>query len=427
MSHLALGESGHVDGGTTTVTEDWCLEALERHSGAGSELSGELSNLTVVVPSWQRQDYLLRQIRYWSASSASLVIVDGSRLPLPDRIRSAVEVHPRITYRHHFSSMADRLCLAGGLIESPYAVMLGDDEFHLPSGLGASLSVLEENPDLVGCMGQVLSFSPVGSYRRIVLARVYPSLRGYEIRHAVPADRLIAAMSDYAMATCYAVLRTSVWRRSWGSLGEYESGHAAELQQAMAVYLLGQFATTSHVQWLRSIENPNEPLSSTEEKDGKIWFPEWWEGQRYEAERVAFVGRLAELVADELGADRDVCASWVIAGAEVFVDENRHEYEFEEPVQRFLTRLIPAAAKMLRTVARCFPDPLFLGAKRWRGRVLRLLGRSGGDYYGTVEDLSQIFRAEGLVVAPEVIEEISSVEVMVREFHELRSREPTGV
>ena len=406
---------------------DWCLDSLAA-SGAGAlGLDVDLSLLTVVVPSRNRQDYLLRQIRFWASSSASLVVVDGSTRPLDDRVRSAVDHHGRMTYLHEQSSFATRLNLASEYVVTPYAVMLGDDEFHLPSGLGASLSVLEENPDLVGCMGQVLSFSPVGSYRRIVLARAYPSLRGYEIRHAVPADRLIAAMSDYAMATCYAVLRTSVWRRSWGSLGEYESGHAAELQQAMAVYLLGQFATTSHVQWLRSIENPNEPLSSTEEKDGKIWFPEWWEGQRYEAERVAFVGRLAELVADELGADRDVCASWVIAGAEVFVDENRHEYEFEEPVQRFLTRLIPAAAKMLRTVARCFPDPLFLGAKRWRGRVLRLLGRSGGDYYGTVEDLSQIFRAEGLVVAPEVIEEISSVEVMVREFHELRSREPTGV
>ncbi len=406
---------------------DWCLDSLAA-SGAGAlGLDVDLSLLTVVVPSRNRQDYLLRQIRFWASSSASLVVVDGSTRPLDDRVRSAVDHHGRMTYLHEQSSFATRLNLASEYVVTPYAVMLGDDEFHLPSGLGASLSVLEENPDLVGCMGQVLSFSPVGSYRRIVLARVYPSLRGYEIRHAVPADRLIAAMSDYAMATCYAVLRTSVWRRSWGSLGEYESGHAAELQQAMAVDLLGQFATTSHVQWLRSIENPNEPLSSTEEKDGKIWFPEWWEGQRYEAERVAFVGRLAELVADELGADRDVCASWVIAGAEVFVDENRHEYEFEEPVQRFLTRLIPAAAKMLRTVARCFPDPLFLGAKRWRGRVLRLLGRSGGDYYGTVEDLSQIFRAEGLVVAPEVIEEISSVEVMVREFHELRSREPTGV
>ncbi len=423
MSHLTLGESGHVDGGTTTAIEDWCLDALKRHSDAGSELSGELSNLTVVVPSWRRQDYLLRQIRYWSASSASLVIVDGSRFPLPDRIRSAVEAHPRITYRHDLSSQADRLRLAGGLIESPYAVMLGDDEFHLPAGLSASIRVLEDDQKLVGCKGQVLSFSPVGPYRRSVFARCYLSMHGHSIRHSDPADRLIAAMSDYTMATCYAVLRTPVWRRSWGSLGEYESGHAAELQQAMAVYLLGPFTTTSHVQWLRSIENPPAPLSPAEEKDGRIWFPEWWEGQRYEAERVAFVSRLAELVADELGADRDECASWVMAGAEVFVDEHRSDYEFEEPVQGLLTRLVPAAVEMLRTVVRCFPDPLFLGAKRWRGRVLRFLRRSGGDYYGAVEDLPGIFRTEGLVLAPGVVDEIASIEVMVREFHALRDQE----
>ncbi len=418
-----LGESGHVDGGTTTAIEDWCLDALKRHSGAGSELSGELSSLTVVVPSWQRQDYLLRQIRYWSASSASLVIVDGSRLPLPDRIRSAVEAHPRITYRHDLLSQADRLRLAGGLIESPYAVMLGDDEFHLPAGLSASIRVLDNDQKLVGCMGQVLSFSPVGPYRRIVFARAYLSMHGHSIRHSDPADRLIAAMSDYTMATCYAVLRTPVWRRSWGSLGEYESGHAAELQHVMAVYLLGSFTTTSHVQWLRSIENPPAPLSPAEEKDGRIWFPEWWEGQRYEAERVAFVSRLAELVADELGAGRDECASWVMAGAEVFVDENRSETEFEEPAQGLLARLNRAVVKMLRTVARCFPDPMFLGAKRVRGRVLRFLGRSGGNYYGTVEDLPGIFRAKGLVLTPGVVDEIASVEVMVREFHALRDQE----
>jgi len=192
----------------------------------------------------------------------------------------------------------------------------------------------------------------------------------------------------------------------------------------MAVYLLGPFTTTNHVQWLRSIENPNAPFSPAEEKDGKVWFPEWWEGQRYEVERVAFVSRLAELVADELGADRDECASWVMAGAEVFVDENRSDYEFEEPVQRLLARLIRAAAKMLRTVARCFPDVLFLGAKRWRGRVLRLLGRSGGNYYGTVEDLPRVFRTEDLYVASETVGEIALVEVVVREFHELRSGKP---
>ena len=373
-----------------------------------------------MVPSRNRHDYLLRQLRYWSSSSAHLVIVDGSKSPLSDQIRSAVETHPSITYRHEASSFAERLSVAGTLIKTPYAVMLGDDEFHLPSGLRAAVGVLEENRDLVGCMGQVLSFSPVDSYRRVVLARAYRSLSGYTVQCTSPPDRLFEGMADYAMATCYAVLRSPVWKCSWGSIGDWGSGHAAEIQQAMAVFLLGDLSTTSYVQWLRSIENPNAPLSPAEEKRGKIWFPEWWEGQRYEPERVAFVSRLTGIVADELGVDRDECASWVVAGAERFVNKNRWMTRFEEPSQSLLARLIRVLAGMLRTVARCFPDPLFLGAKRWRGYVQRMLGRRAGDYYGTVEDLPRIFCKEGLAVTPETIAEIASVEMLVREFHELR-------
>jgi hypothetical protein len=49
-----------------------------------------------------------------------------------------------------------------------------------------------------------------------------------------------------------------------------------------------------------------------------------------------------------------------------------------------------------------------------------MLGRRAGDYYGTVEDLPRIFCKEGLAVTPEAIAEIASVEMLVREFHELR-------
>ena len=74
-----------------------------------------------------------------------------------------------------------------------------------------------------------------------------------------------------------------------------------------------------------------------------------------------------------------------------------------------------------------------------------MLRRPGDNYYGTVDDLSRIFEAEGLVVAPgtvedlpqifneeglavtpEVIAEIASIEVLVREFHELRRQEQAG-
>ena len=417
-----MGESGHVDGDTTTAIEDWCLDALKRHSDAGSELSGELSNLTVVVPSWQRQDYLLRQIRHWSASSASLVIVDGSRLPLPDRIRSSVEAHPRITYRHEHSSFPERVAIAAEMMETPYAVMLGDDEFFLRTGLSACIDVLEHDQDLVGCMGQVLSFSPVGPYRRVVFARDYASLHGYSIRHAAPADRLIAAMSEYKMATCYAVLRTPTWRKSWGTIGSWGSSPAHEVQQVMAVHLLGGLATTNHVQWLRSIENPSHYVS-TEESDRYIYFPEWWESPRYATERSDFVGVLAEAVGGELGVGRDECSEWVRAGAEAFIEGHRELFQQELSPHEIAMRQNRLAGSFLRRIARLLPDPLFLSAKRLRGRALRALGRPGGNYYGTVDDLAGILESEEVILTPESAAELASIEVMVREFHELRSRE----
>lgn len=384
--------------------------------------------LTVVVPSLNRQAYLLRQLRYWSSSSAHLVIVDGSSSPLSDRVRLAIETHPRITYRHFASSLADRLGLAGGLVETPYAVMLGDDEFHLQTGLSASVAVLDENPDLVGCTGQVLRFTPVGRYRRIAFERAYPTMHGYSIRHPAPIDRLIAALSDYNAATCYAVLRSPIWQKSWGSVGSWRAGAAIELQQAAAVYLLGGIATTNSVQWLRSDENP-PGYGSPDEKNLRVKFQKWWLDKPYEAERSEFVSLLVDSVSDELGADRDECAAWVVAGAEayvrsVYIDGNRWTNEW--PPQGLVSRLRSVVATILRVAVRRLPDPLTLGARRWRGHMLRLLGRWGGNYYGTVEHLPRIGRSEGLAVPSDAIAEIALIEVTVREFHDLHVQGAPG-
>ena len=418
---LTLVEASGARATYSPALVDWCLESLTSTSCSAPSAGVDLSMLTVVVPSLNRQDYVLRQVRYWSSSSAHLVIVDGSSSPLSDRIRSAIETHSRITYRHVVSSLPDRLGLAGGLIKTPYAVMLGDDEFHLQTGLSASVAALEENPDLVGCTGQVLRFTPVGRYRRIAFERAYPTMHGYSIRHPAPVDRLIAAMSGYNAATCYAVLRSPIWQKSWGSVGNWGAGAAIELQQAAAVYLLGGFATTNCVQWLRSDENP-PGNASPDEKDLRVKFQEWWLDQPYEAERSAFVSLLVDSVSDELGADHDECAAWVVAGAEAYVASiyiDGNSWKNEWPPQGPVSRLRSVVATMLRAVVRRLPDPLTLRARRWRGQMLRLLGRWGGNYYGTVEDLPRICRSESLTIPPDAIAEIALIEVMVREFHAL--------
>ncbi len=80
-------------------------------------------------------------------------------------------------------------------------------------------------------------------------------------------------------------------------------------------------------------------------------------------EHSAFVDGLLESVADGLDADRDKCAVWVMTDAEIFIEENRAKFEFKESSQSLLGRLIHVVVRLLRVVARCLPDPLFLGAK----------------------------------------------------------------
>ncbi|MBI11295.1 MAG: hypothetical protein CMM55_17405 [Rhodospirillaceae bacterium] len=407
-------------GGATATEEAWCLEALR--SVGNVDLADPLADLTVVVPSRRRQSYLLRQIRYWSHRSVRLVIVDGSEQPLGRSVLDALKSHPRISYVHDPRSMSVRLQRAGQMIGTPFAVMLGDDEFQVPTGLRESIAVLRGNADLVGCMGQVVAFLPVGGFRRLTFHRGYRQMEGFEVCQADPADRLLAAFEEYTMATCYAVLTTSAWRSSWGAVLDYTSGHAAEIQQAMAVHLSGGFATTNHLQMLRSVENPTDPVADAE-ADGKIWFPEWWEGPEFSGERDRFVTVLVET---SVGLDRDSpdrarCSRWITDAAAFFVDRNRAGIEQASiPMEGpgFGRRRFEKA----RNIVGQLPVGLDLFLRRVRRRILQAVGRGSADDYGSVQDLKRRAMADSITVSDELIRDLKEIEEVVTGFHALRRR-----
>ena len=342
--------------GVSSRVVDWCLDGLEEVS-VDQVVGDPLADLTVVVPTWERQDFVLRQLRYWAPSAARLVVVDGSDHPLPCRVRGAIDGMERITYRHERRPFHERLATAGSLVSTKYAVMLGDDEFHLLSGLRTVIRELEEEPGLVGCMGQVLSFSPLDSYRRCLFSRAYRTLCEFDVCQPEPGDRLVAAMDPYTMATPYAVLRTAVWCRSWGSVGGYSSGVAAEMQQAMSVHLLGAFRTVATVQWLRSIENEISAISDSEvEQNRMIWFPEWWTKPCFSAERESFVAGISEVVAEEIGMSVEECSRDVVLGAEAFLEGSSAEWEYLDSLAgsagrgpRCVERGVSASGKRSRT------------------------------------------------------------------------------
>ena len=405
-------------GGATIDEEAWCLRALQ--SVTDVDPMDPLADLTVVVPSRRRQSYLLRQICFWVHRSVQLIIVDGSEEPLGRAVRDALERQPRVSYVHDSRSMSDRLQRAGRMIDTPFAVMLGDDEFQLPSGLRESIMALRADPDLVGCMGQVVSFLPVGGFRRLTFYRAYRQMDGFEARQVEPVARVAAAFEEYTMATCYAVLTSATWRASWGSVLEYSSGHAAEIQQAMTVHLLGGFTTTNHLQMLRSIENPTDSVADAE-AEGKIWFPEWWESPQFLDERDRFVGALVDVLTGR-GAgspDRLTCIEWVRDAAENFVAKNRSALELAT-AQLSPTNSGQQVFELVRAAVGRLPIGLNLVARKVRRASLKVFGCAAVDDYGSVSDLARSGRIDSIVFSEEVILDLQQIEKLVVEFHARR-------
>ncbi|MDG2426880.1 MAG: TIGR00180 family glycosyltransferase [Acidimicrobiales bacterium] len=405
----------------TEQVESWSVDGI-RHGEPWGINEDLLSDLTVVVPTWSRQDFVLRQLRFWSSSAARLIVVDGSDSALSDRVRSAVADHPRLTYLHHRCSFADRLRIAGEHLSSKYAVMLGDDEFHLPSGLRAAVRILNEDADLVGCMGQVLSFSPMDGYRRCLFSRAYPGMADFSAMQKDPTERLVAAMDPYTMATCYAVLRTPVWQRSWGSVGSYSSGVAAEMQQAFTVHLLGPFRSNNAVQWLRSVENSITPVSDLESERGRmLWFPEWWENHKWDVEHHEFLDRITAVVAERVGLPRPECRQAINAGAQLFATRNRAEFDSLDQVEGGGRPKTSLLTRVARIAAARFPDGVALTIRHLRSIIQKWRGAQGGDYLGATEELPSRLENAGLVSTSELLKEVAQVEKLVRDFHLLRN------
>ena len=68
-----------------------------------------LTRLTVVIPSYERQEYLLRAILFWAGSPSKLIIVDGSEKPLPKQILKVVGNLANIRYIHKHGGVSQGL------------------------------------------------------------------------------------------------------------------------------------------------------------------------------------------------------------------------------------------------------------------------------------------------------------------------------
>lgn len=394
--------------------ERWCLERL-RHGPTVVEPPG-LDRLTVVVPSFGRSEFILRQLVYWSGTSARLLILDGSPDPIPESVRDAVDGRKELGYMHRPVGLDERLHEACDLIGTDYTVLGGDDEFLLRRGLAEAVDVLDREQTHVACMGQSLSFVPSPDGRYLGFGPGYPH-RGFVNTDPDVRQRVLYAMSRYNAITCYAVTRTDTWRLTWGEALDWSSVYAMEVQHAISSWLSGGLITTDEIYWLRSGENP----SVRDLKEQHLTFTDWWSDPVYASEVSRFQGLLADHAVAVGAADPSLASQIVSEAIEVFAALTEAK-ESKRMIVAPTRTLFPhhRIAKVARHLINVLTPSVEICFKRiWR-RLMRLLRKGRDTSLVNIDSLvdEDFLPADSL--SQGLYAEIKEVEKIVLEFYRAR-------
>ena len=321
----------------------------------------KLKNLTLVIPSFERQDYLVRQINYWKDKNIYVIILDGSRFPLDlEKSPTAGMIHSCISYFHLPVSLEERLGFVLGRIQTKYAALLSDDEFFLPSSLISCIDYLDANADSVSCKGRALGF--MWKDGRVMSREVYPNLSSCLVNSSDPEKRLIQHFSPYQMITLWSVMKADVFLKTIQCIahsGKYKTAAAAEIQVSLVAAYSGKCKVIDELMWMRSFENKNIWWN-----DGNLSFADWY----LDPENALDVYRFFEAIVHALGC------------------ENLSEGDLLVPFRSALEVYCNSCRKPVRTF---FVLRLMRLFRRLVSRVLRISDRSWKSFGLSVREMEE--------------------------------------
>ena len=172
-----------------------------------------LSELSIMIPTFNRPLDLERVIEYWRETPVTVHILDGSEKPL--FAAGALSGSPTITY-HHFPKAKDELALINGfkrvvfglqLPKTQFSAVGADDDFYTISGLIESLKVLKSDEKIDAVAGRVLTYE---RKRKLYWHHKYvPRFNRTDLETDSIENKLSSGSSWFLHAVC----RTEYWQK----------------------------------------------------------------------------------------------------------------------------------------------------------------------------------------------------------------------
>lgn len=237
-----------------------------------------LNQLTLIMPTFQRQEYALRNMHYWSNSGVILRVLDGSSTPIENTLLNSFGEN--IIYKHDPRSLYERIGGALSVIDTKYIALIGDDEFYIISAVESCISELEKNDSIIACSGCCIGFDVDKNAGKVYgwLPYGYKNIGYNETMYDNSEERLGRHMQNYIPTLIYGITRSYQWKTAFKTVIERKFNFFAawELQFEMYISFSGKAKVLKELMWLRS-NGEVEPVRFLHKGiEPEISFKEWW-------------------------------------------------------------------------------------------------------------------------------------------------------
>ena len=186
-----------------------------------------LEKLTIIIPTHERHNLLMRSMEYYNNFNINFIIVDSSQAAFSNAIPS------KFKYLHMpMEDFGKKIYLALSQVNTEYSCLCADDDFISISGLIECLSFLDNNDDYVSAQGRYISFN--GFDKKLTVYPMYTKALDHLVSSKNKIERIKQAFNPY-MHQIYAVHKTNVLLKSFSTVSTIKNTSPVEL----AVPLVG--------------------------------------------------------------------------------------------------------------------------------------------------------------------------------------------
>ena len=324
-----------------------------------------LEKLSIVIPTYGRQEFVKRQIEYWSESTATVFIMDGSPQALLREYGE--EFASNIRYIHSHSDFFSRMQQATKLIETPYVALLGDDDLFVKPGLSECIDHLERNIQIFGAVGRSMYFFTQRG--KLYGEPKHPESTNYSETIRGGLNRLHNLYYPGKIgAVAYGVYREAGWKRAVGATysTKYSSGYVYDTFLRTLLTYIGEIQVVEAITWLCSGENP--PIKNQSSFNREVDLIDWFDSSRFTVEvqqyKQHLINEVMKLGSDSFEQAEDAVNHIVSTLEERYRIKANRRMKLGERVPKFLRQISPDFVKIF---AKRFIPRRFISKFDWQG------------------------------------------------------------